>query len=259
MTDDTPDDAPQDMTQTFPGGLRKLAEQLGKRQAALKYREGEALPPLDCDLDAIAARRVPMDLAPPPEGSSSSTRKWYAIASEMKGKSELAVLHGVLVANLRKRTCPAHAPALFRRLWAEKRLELFDQLTTRWLISAAITFADVGETEADRRLGQSLNLLFSVMKLYEAERLYSGLSPQTPFKMRDRLVADLPMEMPNFALIDGDLEANLLAPIWLEAQQSDGVGPLALELLDRLNRDPGTLFRRLALLRGAKRRKARRE
>jgi hypothetical protein len=238
-----------DVSRTFPGGMRALASRMHNRKTALKYDDGESLPPLDADLDAIAARTVPEHLDHPGEGSSSYARKWHAIASEMPGQSELAVLHGVLIAHLRKRAHPAHAPALFRRLWAEKRDRLFDMLTTRWLISAVITYADVGETELDRRLAQSLNILFSLMKLYEAERLYSGFPPDRPFDIKDRLVADLPMGMPNFALVDGDLEGNLLAPIWLEARESDGVGPLALELLERLNRDPGTLFRRLAALR----------
>lgn len=251
MTDPDPD-PPSGPTRTFPGGFARLAEQLDRRQVALKYRGDEALPPPDCDLAAIAARRVPDPLPQLPEGSSSFARKWHAIALEMQGQSELGVLHGVLVANLRKRRYPAQAPALFRRLWAEQADALLAQLSTRWLISAAITFAEVGETETDRSLGQSFNILFSVMKLYEAERLYSGLPPETPFKRRDRIVAPLPMEMPNFALVEGDLEANLLAPLWRAAQEAPGIGPLARALLDRLDRDPGTLFRRLALLRAAK-------
>jgi hypothetical protein len=62
----------------------------------------------------------------------------------------------------------------------------------------------------------------------------------------------LPMGMQRFGLRGGGLDRNLLAPIWQEAQQEPVAGPLACHLLDRLNADPRTLFRRIRKMREAR-------
>ncbi|MBD3763310.1 MAG: hypothetical protein IE927_00860, partial [Rhodobacterales bacterium] len=172
-----------------------------------------------------------------------------ALMGELAGGDELQLLHALLIAHLRKRAWPDHAPALFCRLWAEQADHLLNSLDTRWLISAAITFADHGQTERQRRLGQSLNLLFSLMKLYEFERLFSGRDPDRPHGLQGRSRAPLPLGMPSFSLASGGLDINLLAPIWAEAQDEPLMGPLACRLLAALNDDPGTLFARLARMR----------
>lgn len=240
---------------SYPGAPATLVARWDARRDPLRFGPGEGLPAPDCDLAALAATPLyPPRTAP---GSSFGAKR-AELAREMEGGSELALLHGLLIACLRKRSWPDHAPALFRRLWAEQRHTLIDQLSGRWLISAAITFADHGETEAQRRLGQSLNLLFSLMKLYEYERLHSGLPPERPYPPGRRSRAALPMGMPGFSLAAGGLDINLLAPIWAEAQAEPLLGPLACHLLDRLNADPGALFRRLGSLkaRAARRRAA---
>ena len=173
------------------------------------------------------------------------------LLGELQGHSELALLHGLLVSHLRKHTYPPEAPALFLRLWAEEENWLLEKLPTRWLISAVITFAKVGQCEADRMTGQSMNLLFSMMKIYEAERCYSGNAPQKPFKIKDRNKTPLPMGMKDFSILNGDLEAHLLAPIWRDAGHAPAAGRLARHLLNLLDTDDGTVFRRFALMRDA--------
>jgi len=135
------------------------------------------------------------------------------------------------------------------RLWAEQEDWLLDHLPTRWLISAIITFADHGQTEADRKLAQSFNILFSLMKIYESERAFSGLSSQKPFKIKDRNKAPLPLGMKDFSVLKGDLEAHLLAPLWRDSKNAPATGRLARHLLTILNHDDGTVFRRFALMR----------
>ena len=219
------------------------------RRAPLRFGPDEALPPLDTDLAMLAAQSLPKLAADTRPHGSTYARKRQALAADLAGGSELALLHAVLISCLRKRSFPAHAPALFRRLWAEQGAALIDQLSTRWLISAAITFADHGATELQRRLGQSLNMLFSLMKLYEFERLHGGLDPIRAAPRAPAKGAALPMGMTGFSLESGGLDINLLAPIWAEAQLDPLLGPLACHLLERLNADPGTLFRRLGALR----------
>jgi hypothetical protein len=177
-----------------------------------------------------------------------ASRKRFEQAEQLAGQPILALLNAELIAHLRKRRYPDHAPALFRRIWSEEGAFLMDCLEPRWLISSLITFADFGDTEADRRIAQSLNILFSYMKLAEFERQFSGTSSEAPFPQGQRIKEDLPMGMPPFALMRGDLEANFLAPLWLDAKAAPGAGPLAMHLLDLLNKDPKTLFRRLSLM-----------
>lgn len=240
----------QDTFETYPDGMRDLIASRRRRRAGLVYHEGEALPPLDADLDALAVRLVPdEDPAPLPPGHSSFARKRHELLPEFRGKPELCLLNALLIANLRKFTWPEQAPELFLRLWREKAGLLLEHLSSRWLISSIITFAEHGPTEADRRVGQSMNVLFSLMKLYEYERQYSGTPSEEPFRIPGRAKGPLPMNMLGFQIVGGDLEANLLLDIVEQALDAPDAGPLATALMDRLNRDSRNIFRRFALMR----------
>ena len=233
-------------SQTFPGGIPALLPAYQKRRALLT---GADLPPLDVGFKPLAQMALPPQILPRPDGLTRVQKKRHMLLGELQGHNELALLHGLIVSHLRKHTYPAHAPALFLRLWSEEEEWLLTHLPTRWLISAVITFADHGVTEADRRIGQSLNLLFSLMKIYEAERAFSGHPPQKPFRIKDRNKSPLPLGMKDFSILQGDLEAHLLAPLWRDAGDAPGAGRLARHLLTLLDRDDGTVFRRLALMR----------
>lgn len=240
--------APEQQT-TFDGGLNAVVALWQRRRRAMTYAESEMLAPLDVDLAALAATKIAVE--PPPAGVKLTgyAAKRVEIAGTLRGKSELALLNGLVIANLRKRRWPAHAPALFHRIWVEQGATLLAELDTRWLISSAITFSDHGVNERQRRTGQALAVLFSLMKLYEFERLYAGQLPDTAFGPANRIVAPLPMGMESFSLTTGGLEVNLIAPIWEEARRDKVMAPLARLLLQKLDGDGGNLFRRLKLMR----------
>ena len=238
-----------DAEETFEGGVISVFERYLRRRAPFRFARWEELPPVDADLDEIAARVVRRIPDPLPKGSTRYGQRMQEISREFAGRSELLMLNALLIMNLRKSGWPERAPMLFSRLWSEQRGVLMAGLNGRWLISSLITFGDHGLTEADRRVGRSLGLVFSMMKLYEAERLFSGHAGNQPFQKADRVVAPLPMEMEPFSLISGDLEYHLLAPLLTEAGEAPVAGPLAEVLLERLNRDPQNLFRRLKLMR----------
>ncbi len=234
-------DAPD---QTYPGGFEQVVALWQRRRRPLDYARGEALPGLGVDLAALAVAVVAEPAALPAKASGYATKR-FELARIFVGKSELALLNALLISNLRKAKWPGHAPTLFRRLWAEQSGVLLAELDTRWLISSIITFSDHGMTEAERRTGQAFSLLFSLMKLYEYERLFSGLPPEKAFSAAKRRVAALPMRMEPFSIAHGGLDVNLLAPIWEEATRAPLIAPLARHLLQALDRDPGTLFRRI--------------
>jgi len=242
--------AAEPATTTYDGGFDAMVTLWQRRRKAITYGPGEAMPPLETDLAALAATKIsePALVAHATRPSGYAAKRADILPS-LAGKSELALLNALLIANLRKRRWPAHAPALFQRIWAEQGAALLAELDPRWLISSAITFSDHGINEAQRRTGQALAVLFSLMKLYEYERLHTGTPPHHAFGNDKRIVVPLPMGMEPFSLITGGLDINLLAPIWEGARRDKVIAPLALHLLQALDTDPGTLFRRLKLMR----------
>ena len=233
---------------TYPDAPDSLIATWNLRRRPLALAEGEALPPLEVDLAALKAARVPAGevLARP---ASAHAVKRHEIRGELAGFSELAALNALLIAHLRKKRFPRHAPRLFRRLWQEEADALLAELPARWLISSVITFGDHGWNEGQRRVGLAMNVLFSLMKLYEFERLYSGLPPDRAHPLRRSPGTALPLDMPSFSLLSGGLDINLLAQIWDMAQAEPVAGRIACHLLQQLNDDPRSLFRRIGLMR----------
>ncbi|MDG1290285.1 MAG: hypothetical protein P8O11_11310 [Lentibacter sp.] len=170
------------------------------------------------------------------------------IAYEFSGLSELAFLNARLIALLRRAEPPAGAAPLFRRLWAEESPHLLTQLDLRWQVSSAMTFADHGTVGSEQALGTSLKMLFGLIKLYEFERLFTGLAPEEPHRFGKRSPAPMPLAMDQYSLNNGGLDLALLAPLYLQAEQAPVLKPLALSLLDALNAEDGTIFRRLAIV-----------
>lgn len=233
---------------TYPDAPDGLIATWNIRRRALTFAEGEALPPLEVDLKALLAERVAAEEGFPRPASGNATKR-HEIRGELAGFSELAALNALLIAHLRKKRFPRHAPRLFRRIWQEEAQALLAELPPRWLISSVITFGDHGWNEGQRRVGLAMNMLFSLMKLYEFERLYTGLPPERAHPIRRSPSTALPMDMPSFSLLSGGLDINLLAQIWDMACNEPVAGRIACHLLTMLNDDPRTLFRRIGLMR----------
>ena len=234
---------------TYEGAPDSLIEQWQKRRAPMGFAGQEGLPDAGINLAPYLESRVPKDLPPLPASASRHLQKTRELELLLTGETSLVLLHAQLTAHLRKRGFPDHAPDLFHRLWAEQGDHLLANLSNRWLISALITFGDHGAREDQRLLGREMGMLFSVMKLYEFERLFSGLPADQAFAFGKRAKSGLPLDMPAFSLGSGGLDINLLAPIWERAQTVPLAGPIALTLLERLNQDKRSLFARLQTMR----------
>ncbi len=244
-------------TPTYPGGMKAVLAQYEGRRDAFDYAPGDALLPLDTDLAPFATQTVTDpddDPAEAPPFRSSYHRKRHALRREFIGQSELAFLNGLLIAHLRKRAWPDHAPALFQRLWAEHGDHLLAALDQRWLVSAITTFGDHGINATQRATGLALTALFGTMKLYETERLYSDLGPDTAFTIDSRARGPLPLQMDAYSITGGGLDVNLVARLWQEAEADAVIAPLAHHLLDLLIHDDRTVLRRLMTMRKRKQR-----
>lgn len=243
---------------TYDGGIDALLAQMESRRAPLTFARTEALPGLDTDLAPLKAARVPDASEDPLRAMplrSSNQRKHLEIRAELAGNSELAALHGLLVAHLRKRDQPPHTAALFARLWAEEPGHLLSHLDARWLVSAITTFGDHGLTETQRSVGQAMNVLFGTIKLYETERRHSGTPADRPFPLKGKDSGPLPMGMDPFHIPAGGLDVNMIGRLWQDAARDDVLKPLAHHLLDLLIHDPRTVFRRLRIMRKRKERR----
>lgn len=239
---------------TYPTGLIELSERYNSRREPFDFGE-ETLPPIDADLNAFKARIVPDEATRRQKGEPLRGTSWMKkrrkIAEEFVGNSELAYLNALLISNLRKTRAPDHAAPLFLRLWEEQPDHLITALDLRWKVSSIMTFADHGGTDIQRQVGQAMRMMFAMMKLYEFERLYSGVRPRRAFDLKNRIRGRLPMQMENFSLRNGGLDVNTLTPVWELAITDPGIGPLANHLFEELNNDPNTIFRRLRHMRDA--------
>ncbi|MEP5151634.1 glycosyltransferase family 2 protein [Planktotalea sp.] len=246
-------DDPNPSGLTYEEGFEAVVARMQARQEPLSFDTGEALPALDVDFAPLkrnVVQKLDLTKYPRVKDRSGNTRKIIELNEEFLGKPELCLLHALLISHLRKSAQPEHTMALFTRIWVEESTFLFEHLDPRWLVSALTTFGDHGQTEVQRRVGQSMTVLFASMKLYETERLYSGFRPDQEFKLKRLVRHKLPLNMDRFVLSGGGLDVNTLARLWLDAKEDAVIAPLAHRLLDLLNRDPHTMFRRLKILRG---------
>ncbi|WP_299427431.1 hypothetical protein [uncultured Shimia sp.] len=242
-------------TLTYPGGYAYMMERYDGRREPFDFGP-EDLPPLDVNLSVLRNAVVPERATQkgPADPNTSWSRKRRQIAEEFIGASELAFLNAQLISNLRKREHPPQTATLFCRLWAEESEHLISELSLRWLVSSVQTFADHGETAAQRETGQGLRMLFGMMKLYEFERSFSGLDPNKEYGFGKRVKTRLPLDMEPFSLIHGGLDINVIAPIWEMGKSDPVIAPLVDFLLQELIEEPGGVFRRLAQMRAKKER-----
>ena len=172
------------------------------------------------------------------------------LRGEFLGRSELLFAHAGLVVALRRGRALDVALPLFRRLWAEQGELLRRDLSLRWLVSAADSFADHGADATERAVALLGVVLVNSVKLQETERALLG--------QRGGAVA-YPVRPPSPALFDGltifglakgDMVENMVARIRAVAATAPLVAPLVEEMIARLAAND-TVYRRFAEARAA--------
>lgn len=244
---------PQDTELTYKGGFSKLIPGEGGQQAAAF----DGMQRLLEDLTAAGLETLASRLTNAPETVCESPKtaleKWHQLCGEMAGMPQLVTLHALVIAASRRRDPPKLAQQLFLQMWRENAAVLLPYLDLRWRLSAVLTFQIFGETEAQRLAAAQINVMFSMMKLYETERMFSGFSPEEPYRIRRKSKAALPFGMTAYSLRGGDLDRNLLGRLWLDAEADPLLRPLTCGLLSEVNRDKGGIFRRLVVMKRQRR------
>ena len=92
------------------------------------------------------------------------------LKSEFAGQSELLYYHAKIVVLIRRGYKTDKNFERFNALWSSERKFLLKNLNTRWLISAADTYADFSTDPLEQTLALSSSLLINTIKLYETER-----------------------------------------------------------------------------------------
>lgn len=231
----------------YPGGYYSLMRDL--EHAERPFQNAHlVLPAPDVDLAALSRQIV---TAEPnrslPAEKTDARRKLHALELEFDGCNALHLQHALTIALLRRRDPTDAARQLFLRLWREQGKFLADTLSVRWMISAATTFGDHGETIEQRLGGQGLSMLFDLIKLHDSERRLSGRPNHRGFprqrggKPRDRLAFD----MDPYSLERGDLDRNMLARLWRLAENDPTLRPLGFCMLRLIMSDQKTIFARL--------------
>ena len=92
------------------------------------------------------------------------------LRGEFAGQSELLYYHAQLIVMIRREFKLDEHVNQFEQLWANESDFLLEQLNTRWLVSAADTFADHALEPLARTLALNASLLANTVKMQETER-----------------------------------------------------------------------------------------
>ncbi len=237
----------------YPGGLARLVQRFEKKQTPMA-QPLDYLPPVDCDLAAVRSTALtPGMYRPDTLPKTTLERVYLEITAEFEGQSAFLYLHAMLIAILRRRPIAEGAERFYFRLWEEQGDWLAQHLTTRWRISAATTFGELGRTAHQRAVGTGLSVMFDMIKLYESERALNG---RQPTQLGKRVPADtrpdLPLGLGPYMTRRGDLDRNLLGRLLQQANQDRLIYPLAKVMIGDIMGDSGTVFARMQRRKGIK-------
>lgn len=235
-----------DKEEIHPGGYYKLMRVLERRQRPFQDL-APFLPPHDLDLHAARDALVtPPKLTPEDCPKYSAQAKWVELQAEFAGQPQLYLWHAMMIAVSRRKDPPAEAISLFFRIWREMGADLARELPTRWLISAATTFADCGENADQRALGMALSTMFDLIKLHESERRITGKPSNEPYQReRGTKRSAMPFQMAPYSLKGGDLDRVMLSRLWQLSEQESTIRPLAMRMLWMVMTDRRTIFGRV--------------
>lgn len=231
----------------YPGGFFSLMQALERKEPPY---EGalDVLPKAQADLSALRDALLSPDLPRVEKAHRcDAPGKMAEYEHEFRGRSRLLAVHAMCIAVLRRHPAPPEAVQLFLRLWREEGRFLASELPVRWLISAATTFADHGETFDQRSGGMGLSMLYDLIKLHDTERRISGRPNDQAFARLKKRDTNHPLafDMVPYSLEHGDLDRNMLARLWRLAERDDVLQPLGFRMLRLVMHDRRTVFARM--------------
>jgi len=119
------------------------------------------------------------------------------LRKEFAGQSELVHYHASLIVMIRREVELDETLKLFFALWESECEFLLASMDSRWLVSAADTFADFHDDANERLYGLMASTVSCTVKLYETERHYAG------GRISEEQLAGINLQQERVALWDG--------------------------------------------------------
>jgi len=169
------------------------------------------------------------------------------LEQEFSGKPELEFTHAKIIVLLRREYKTRKYFKIFIDLWEKETSFLLKNLSIRWLMSAADTFADFSEKDSEKAAAVACSCLVNTIKLQESEIF---LSKRIDYDFDKGLMQKLEDEH-RFALFDGlsvfkygtdDTLRNMRWRIDKLANECL-VGKILLEIFRRLQNHNSTYYR----------------
>ena len=108
-------------------------------------------------------------------GSSNNLKEHFvALRDEFIDQSELCYTHAKIIVLIRRDFEAKNHFTIFEKLWKEEKDYLLKHLNTRWLISAADTFADFSDDDSIKSLSVACSCLLNTVKMQESERFITN-------------------------------------------------------------------------------------
>jgi hypothetical protein len=108
-------------------------------------------------------------------GSSNNLEAHFvALKDEFIDESELCYTHAKIIVLIRRDFEAKNQFTIFEKLWKEEKDYLLKHLNTRWLISAADTFADFSDDDSIKSLSVACSCLLNTVKMQESERFITN-------------------------------------------------------------------------------------
>ena len=108
-------------------------------------------------------------------GSSNNLEEHFVtLRDEFIDQSELCYTHAKIIVLIRRDFESKKHFAIFENLWKEEKDYLLKHLNTRWLISAADTFADFSDDDSIKSLSVACSCLLNTVKMQESERFITN-------------------------------------------------------------------------------------
>ncbi|WP_284376737.1 hypothetical protein [Amylibacter marinus] len=167
-----------------------------------------------------------------------------ALKIQFAQQPEILFLNALCIGNLRRKDPDPEMRALFFDIWTKQRRYMLKNIDTRWLLSALITFEFVSDNPRQQQAATTSFAFFSMMRLYESERMVHGASPTKQLRRNFR-VQKVTMGFNSNSMLRGDADENLIKLMIRLADSDPVTGPMIGELLARMHCDQGNIFARI--------------
>lgn len=199
------------------------------------------------DLQQLKNTLIPDDETVYTHGANKNIEQHLKnLRAEFAGASELLHYHASLIVMIRREYKVKPNFIRFEQLWTQEQGYLLQHLNTRWLVSAADTFADHAKEPLARALALNAAILFNTIKMQETERyLQQGEQLKDSQERHNQLIAgriDLMDGTSAFAVGTDDTLRNMRWRID-EISQLHPVGNLLSEIFQRLQNED-TVYQR---------------